>query len=387
MPAPRTGAMRFGLLNPSCSIVDPEVSMASLISAACCWSRQAAGLPTTFHAAGLNFTAVGGGLLFFGARRSRWQTGLGSSSPSWPATDYLTVFACSLIPSTHTELPRHSGSQLARRRLPPSATGSSSTKTTGLRVAHSPSSPPPPPSSSSVNSRSMGRQRDVRARTSRPGRSLLCGRNPLLRKRRHASHRDHSRRALRSPRARPQHRTVRPRIPQHVHHLKSFFSDNPKGCEQSQPFPFAPNSVAHRIITSCEHHTEAIPNPVILPLCALAAASLFAPAQQPDRTHHSPSPPPPFGREPSEIHLRRLHRIPHPHPSQHPPAHQTSSSSSDERRRPRANPRHLRRTHPHTHARSPRRQRPPLHALPRHCALFAIALRIASPGATATPSA
>ena len=38
---------------------------------------------------------------------------------------------------------------------------------------------------------------------------------------------------------------------------------------------------------------RAIPNPVILPLCALAAASLFAPAQQPDRTI-LPIAPPPF---------------------------------------------------------------------------------------------
>ncbi|MES2392563.1 MAG: DUF6580 family putative transport protein [Acidobacteriota bacterium] len=30
-------------------------------------------LPHTFHAAGINFTAVGAGLLFFGARRPRWQ--------------------------------------------------------------------------------------------------------------------------------------------------------------------------------------------------------------------------------------------------------------------------------------------------------------------------
>lgn len=30
-------------------------------------------LPHALHGAGLNFTAVGGGLLFFGARRPRWQ--------------------------------------------------------------------------------------------------------------------------------------------------------------------------------------------------------------------------------------------------------------------------------------------------------------------------
>ncbi len=49
-------------------------------------------LPTTFHMAGLNFTAVGGGLLFFGARRSRWQTVV--AVLALMATDYyLTVFA------------------------------------------------------------------------------------------------------------------------------------------------------------------------------------------------------------------------------------------------------------------------------------------------------
>lgn len=31
-------------------------------------------LPHLFHGVGLNFTAVGAGLLFFGARRPRWQT-------------------------------------------------------------------------------------------------------------------------------------------------------------------------------------------------------------------------------------------------------------------------------------------------------------------------
>ena len=31
-------------------------------------------LPHALHGVGLNFTAVGGGLLFFGARRPRWQT-------------------------------------------------------------------------------------------------------------------------------------------------------------------------------------------------------------------------------------------------------------------------------------------------------------------------
>jgi len=33
-------------------------------------------LPHALHGVGLNFTAVGGGLLFFGARRPRWQTAI-----------------------------------------------------------------------------------------------------------------------------------------------------------------------------------------------------------------------------------------------------------------------------------------------------------------------
>jgi hypothetical protein len=49
-------------------------------------------LPHAFHAVSLNFTAVGGGLLFFGARRSRWQTAI--AVLALMATDYyLTVFA------------------------------------------------------------------------------------------------------------------------------------------------------------------------------------------------------------------------------------------------------------------------------------------------------
>jgi hypothetical protein len=49
-------------------------------------------LPHTFHAVGLNFTAVGGGLLFFGARRSRWQALIAILALA--ATDYyLTVYA------------------------------------------------------------------------------------------------------------------------------------------------------------------------------------------------------------------------------------------------------------------------------------------------------
>ncbi len=49
-------------------------------------------LPVSLHAAGLNFTAVGGGLLFFGARRSRWPAAI--AVLTLMASDYfLTVFA------------------------------------------------------------------------------------------------------------------------------------------------------------------------------------------------------------------------------------------------------------------------------------------------------
>jgi hypothetical protein len=49
-------------------------------------------LPHAFHSAGVNFTAVGGGLLYFGARRGRWQTII--AVIALMATDYyLTVFA------------------------------------------------------------------------------------------------------------------------------------------------------------------------------------------------------------------------------------------------------------------------------------------------------
>jgi hypothetical protein len=54
-------------------------------------------LPHAFHATGVNFTAVGGSLLFFGskmggARWSRWQAGIAVAALA--ATDYyLTVFA------------------------------------------------------------------------------------------------------------------------------------------------------------------------------------------------------------------------------------------------------------------------------------------------------
>ena len=49
-------------------------------------------LPYAFGATGLGLTAVGGGLLYFGARRSRWQTVI--AVVALMATDYyLTVFA------------------------------------------------------------------------------------------------------------------------------------------------------------------------------------------------------------------------------------------------------------------------------------------------------
>lgn len=49
-------------------------------------------LPHAFHATSLNFTAVGGSLLFFGARRSRWQAVIAMLALA--ATDYyLTVYA------------------------------------------------------------------------------------------------------------------------------------------------------------------------------------------------------------------------------------------------------------------------------------------------------
>lgn len=49
-------------------------------------------LPHLFHTTAIGFTAVGGGLLYFGARRSRWQTII--AVLALMATDYyLTVFA------------------------------------------------------------------------------------------------------------------------------------------------------------------------------------------------------------------------------------------------------------------------------------------------------
>lgn len=48
-------------------------------------------LPAAFHTTSVNFTAVGGGLLFFGARRSRWHTA--AAVLALIATDYyLTVY-------------------------------------------------------------------------------------------------------------------------------------------------------------------------------------------------------------------------------------------------------------------------------------------------------
>ncbi len=49
-------------------------------------------LPHTFHATGMNITAVGGSLLFFGARSRRWQALIAVLALA--ATDYyLTVYA------------------------------------------------------------------------------------------------------------------------------------------------------------------------------------------------------------------------------------------------------------------------------------------------------
>lgn len=51
-------------------------------------------LPYAFHQVNLGFTAVGGGLLYFGARRSRWQTVF--AVLALMATDYfLTAFVFS----------------------------------------------------------------------------------------------------------------------------------------------------------------------------------------------------------------------------------------------------------------------------------------------------
>jgi hypothetical protein len=49
-------------------------------------------LPHAFHTTSVGFTAVGGGLLYFGARRGRWETAL--AVLALMATDvYLTVYA------------------------------------------------------------------------------------------------------------------------------------------------------------------------------------------------------------------------------------------------------------------------------------------------------
>jgi hypothetical protein len=48
-------------------------------------------LPSAFHTTSVGFTAVGGGLLFFGARRSRWQIAI--AVLALMATDYyLTIY-------------------------------------------------------------------------------------------------------------------------------------------------------------------------------------------------------------------------------------------------------------------------------------------------------
>lgn len=49
-------------------------------------------LPPLFHLTAMNFTAVGGSLLFFGAKRPRWQAGVAVGAMI--VTDYLlTVYA------------------------------------------------------------------------------------------------------------------------------------------------------------------------------------------------------------------------------------------------------------------------------------------------------
>lgn len=49
-------------------------------------------LPHSFHATGMNFTAVGGSLLFFGSRRSRWQS-LVAMAALMMTDYYLTMYA------------------------------------------------------------------------------------------------------------------------------------------------------------------------------------------------------------------------------------------------------------------------------------------------------
>ena len=52
-------------------------------------------LPHVFHTTSVNFTAVGGGLLFFGSRRSRWQAVIAVLAMA-ATDDYLTVFTYGL---------------------------------------------------------------------------------------------------------------------------------------------------------------------------------------------------------------------------------------------------------------------------------------------------
>src|ERR1700709_2348395 len=57
-------------------------------------------LPHVFHTTSVGFTAVGGGLLFFGARRSRWQTAI--AVLALMATDYyLTVYGYAFHASSY----------------------------------------------------------------------------------------------------------------------------------------------------------------------------------------------------------------------------------------------------------------------------------------------
>ncbi len=58
--------------------------------------------PHVIHAAGINLTATGGSLLYFGARRSRWQAIF--AVLAFAATDfYLTVYAYPFTPPFHAK--------------------------------------------------------------------------------------------------------------------------------------------------------------------------------------------------------------------------------------------------------------------------------------------
>ncbi len=73
-----------------CGVLNPEDLMyAYLVLLLAILSRI---LPHAFHTTSVNFTAVGGGLLFFGSRRGRWQ--VLAAVAAMALTDYyLTVYA------------------------------------------------------------------------------------------------------------------------------------------------------------------------------------------------------------------------------------------------------------------------------------------------------